>query len=444
MPTDPDTLASSPTDPVQHCWAGLSAPHRGVKSLWRDAALPDAEAGSLLAYGNGRSYSDVCLNPQNTLLATRRLDHFLQFDAQTGTLHCEAGLLLGEVLAVTLPQGWFLPVLPGTRYATVGGAIANDVHGKNHCQAGSFGHQVRALSLRRSDGEVQQLHPGDQRFAASVGGLGLTGLISAAELSLRRVGGPMLEEHAEVFGNLDEGLALLQQASERTEYAAAWLDCLPRREGQGRGLLLSANHCDGEGDATGLGRAPRLGMAGLPRLPLINRLSARAFNALYFSAARRRPTLARVHCLPFLFTLDALGDWNRLYGRRGLRQYQCVVPPEAAATALRDVLASVADSEETCALAVLKRFGEREAAGMLSFPRTGFTLALDFPNRGERLLNLFTRLDAIVRGAGGALYPAKDARMPAAMFRHSFPRAEAFAEHVDPGFSSGFWRRVWP
>jgi hypothetical protein len=254
----------------------------------------------------------------------------------------------------------------------------------------------------------------------------------------------MLEEHAEIFGNLDEGLARLQQASEHFEYAAAWLDCLPRREGQARGLLLSANHCDGEGDTASLERAPRFGLGALPRLPLVNRLSARAFNALYFAAARRRAPLARVHCLPFLFTLDALGDWNRLYGRRGLRQYQCVVPSAVAAAALREILDAVAASEETCALAVLKRFGEREAAGMLSFPRAGFTLALDFPDSGDNLLDLFTRLDSIVSAADGALYPAKDARMPASMFRHSFPRAEAFAAHVDARFSSAFWRRVWP
>src|SRR5690606_22147686 len=141
---------------------------------------------------------------------------------------------------------------------------------------------------------------------------------------------------------------------------AAWLDCLPRREGQGRGLLLSASHCDGDGDAESLARAPRFGLRALPRLPLVNRISARAFNALYFAAARRRPPLARVHCLPFLFTLDALGDWNRFYGRRGLRQYQCVIPSAVAAAVLREILDAVAASQETCALAVLKRFGERE------------------------------------------------------------------------------------
>jgi len=430
------------TGVTARCWAGGAASHRRIERLWRrDAPFP-AEAGSLLAMGNARSYSDVCLNPGGTLLQTRALDRFIGFDVETGILRCEAGVLLGEVLALTLPRGWFLPVLPGTRYATVGGAIANDVHGKNHRTAGSFGHHVRAIRLQRSDGGAE-LRDGEQRFAASIGGLGLTGLIVEAELVLRRVDGPMLEEHALVFGDLQEGLARLDEHSHLHEHSAAWLDCLPRARGMGRGLLLSARHCEGEGRSDVFANAPRLGLPAFAPLPLVNQISARAFNALYFWAARRRRAVQRRHGLGFLFTLDAVGDWHRLYGRRGLRQYQCVVPEAQAADALQALLDALAGSDQTCSLAVLKRFGDHPPAGMLSFPREGFTLALDFPDTGAPLLTLFERFDAIVREANGALYPAKDARMSANLFRHSFPRAAEFATHIDPAFSSGFWRRVW-
>lgn len=426
--------------PVLDCWAGLPTPHRRRLVLHRpDAAWP--ADGSLLPRGAGRSYGDVCLNPEGNLLDTAGLDRFLAFDPEAGVLRCEAGMRLGPLLAWLLPRGWTLPVVPGTRWATLGGCVANDVHGKNHRSAGSFGHHVRALRLRRSDGSERELVPGDALFAASIGGLGLTGLVTEVELQLRPGPGFWLQQTAQVLQDIEHAVQALDRASAAQEYAAAWLDLQGAHPG--RGLLLAADPASGSGDADAFARPARVDLGHLPRLPLVGAPSIRAFNALYFALAKRRAAQSRVPALPFLFTLDAVQRWNRLYGRAGLRQYQCVLPPATALAGVRELLAALAGSGQACALAVLKRFGAHPPAGLLSFPREGFTLAMDFPARDARLQALFDRFDAIVRQVGGALYPAKDARMDAAMFRASFPPAEAFAAHVDPRFSSGFWRRVW-
>ncbi len=425
---------------VLDCWAGLSAPHRHRQVLHRpDAPWPNE--GSLLPRGAGRSYGDVCLNPQGNLLDSAGLDRFLAFDPEAGVVRCEAGMRLGPLLAWLLPRGWTLPVVPGTRWATVGGCVANDVHGKNHRAAGSFGHHVRALRLRRSDGSEHELVPGDPLLAASIGGLGLTGLVIEVELQLRRGPGFWLAQSAQVLDGIEPAVQALDRASAAQEYAAAWLDLQGAHPG--RGLLLAADPAAGSGDADAFARPARVDLGRLPRLPLVAAPSIRAFNALYLALAKRRPAQSRVPALPFLFTLDAVHRWNRLYGRAGLRQYQCVLPPATALAGLRELLAALARSGQTGALAVLKRFGAQAPSGLLSFPREGFTLAMDFPARDAGLQALFDRFDAIVRQAGGALYPAKDARMDAGMFRTSFPQAEAFAAHVDPRFSSGFWRRVW-
>ncbi|HEX5802660.1 MAG TPA: FAD-binding oxidoreductase [Azospira sp.] len=400
----------------------------------RDAALP-AVAGTLLPYGNGRSYGDSCLNPGGTLLAMRGLDRFIAFDAATGVLACEAGVLLADILDLAVPRGWFLPVTPGTRYVTVGGAIANDVHGKNHHAAGSFGAHLRAFELLRSDGSRRRCSPHENAdwFAATVGGLGLTGVVTRAELQLRRIGGNAIAVRNTRFTGLDEFFALNAEAERRHEYAVAWIDCLAKTP---RGVLMGGDHADAELPA------PR-GEKSVPLTPpfsLINGLSLRAFNAAY--NGKPWPSGQTVHYQPYFYPLDAIGHWNRIYGPRGFYQYQSVVPQAAAQDATGEMLAAIAASGQGSFLAVLKTLGDTPSPGMLSFPMAGTTLALDFPNHGEATLRLFERLDAIVRAAGGRLYPAKDARMPPAMFRAGYPRAGEFSSFVDPKFSSGFWRRV--
>jgi FAD/FMN-containing dehydrogenase len=402
---------------------------------------PLPQAAPMLVFGNGRSYGDVCLNDGGTLLAARGLDRFISFDADSGVLECEAGVLISEIIALTLPRGWFPAVTPGTALVTVGGAIANDVHGKNHHCAGSFGHHLLGFDLRRSNGEVIECTPGRNPdwFAATVGGLGLTGMIGTARLQLRRVPGEWIAGDSQRFGNLQEFFALAAQSDAAYEYTAAWLDCAASGERLGRGVFMRGNHAPHTA-APPRARARRFPLT--PPISPLNSVSVRLFNDLIY----HRPSAQRPHALwhyrPFLYPLDSVLDWNRLYGPRGFFQYQCVLPPAAAGAALPEMLQLIARSGQGSFLVVLKQFGDLPSRGLLSFPRPGATLALDFPNRGEPTLRLLESLDAITRAAGGAVYPAKDARMSAQSFQQYFPAWRQLQDYIDPQFSSSFWRRV--
>jgi FAD/FMN-containing dehydrogenase len=430
-------------------------PHRVAMPAFADAARRDIDAAvarrdKVLAYGLGRSYGDSCLNDGGTLLVTRALDRFVAFDAQRGEIECEAGVSLAQIIGflVARPQDearWFLAVTPGTKFVTVGGAIANDVHGKSHHVSGTFGEHVRSLRLLRSDGSVVTCSPSEntELFRATVGGLGLTGLVVSARLALARVGSHWLVNEDVRYPDLARFFALSQEASE-WRYTVAWVDCLARGGMLGRGVFSRARHAT-------VDEAPRAPVQVVdPRraVPLdapqwlLNRTSIRTFNAMRWRRFPVTPSGRVVHFDPVLYPLDAIGHWNRLYGARGFYQYQCVLPPPAAVAGMRDLLARIAGSSQSPFLAVLKVFADRPAAGMLSFPMAGTTLALDLPNEGAGTLALMDELDAIVRAAGGRLYPAKDGRMSAADFRRGYPQWEAFARYVDPAFSSSFWRRV--
>jgi FAD/FMN-containing dehydrogenase len=409
---------------------------RSLALAWASDGLPATEE-PLLAYGMGRSYGDVCLNPDGPVLLTRGLRRFLAFDVERGVLRCEAGCTLGEVTELSLPKGWFPPVVPGTRFVTVGGAVANDVHGKNHHRAGTFGRHVRALELLRGDGSRVVCGPSTnaELFAATVGGLGLTGLITWVEVQLAPVSGAWMDVEAVPFQTLERFAELAAESDVTHAYTVAWVDCLARGDALGRGIFFRGNHAEGGGALL----APTQGWTVPFDAPdaLLSAPLLRAFNALY----RRwpRPGTRRVSVWKFLHPLDAVGAWNRLYGTRGLLQHQSVVPgPEA----VRELLATAAESGQGSFLTVLKTFADVPSPGLLSFPRPGWTLALDFPGRGEATLSLLEKLDAVVRTHGGRVYPAKDARMSALTFRAGFPEWKAFSAHVDARFSSGFWRRV--
>ena len=420
-------------------WGQLPAKPAIEERWWNDRSsdLP-VVADSLLAYGNGRSYGDVGLNSEAMLLHTRGLDRFIAFDEASGVLTCEAGVLLSEILDVFVPRGWFLPVTPGTRFVTVGGAIANDVHSKNHHGAGTFGCHVRRFELLRSDGSrrICSSEENADWFAASIGGLGLTGLITWVEMELRRISSVGIAVENRRFTGLDEFFALNAEAEARHEYTVAWIDCLASTP---RGIFMAGDHAE-EGGLAGGARKP-LNFPLTPPISLINGLSLRAFNQAYY----HRPLSAKAitHYAPFFYPLDGILHWNRLYGRQGFFQYQFVLPM-AAREALDDILRSIAASEQGSFLAVLKTFGTQPSPGMLSFPMPGATLALDFPNCGTSTLALFDHLDTIVAAAGGRLYAAKDARMSGEFFQRSYPRLGEFLLFVDPKFSSDFARRVLP
>lgn len=404
---------------------------------WRHEPLP--EGASLLPRGSGRSYGDSCLNAGGTLIHTAHLDRVLAFDRQSGILRCEAGMTLAQLFALAVPAGWFPPVVPGTRHVTIGGAIANDVHGKNHHVAGSFGCHVRRFELVRSGGariECSADSHGDL-FAATIGGLGLTGLVTWAEIALKPIRSARLDAQTLAFAGIDEFLALSRESNERFEHVVAWIDATSPAF---RGLFMRADFvAESDGSLAEPVAAPRLRVPfDLPRA-LSGRAVISLFNALHYRAARRGTH--RVHFAPFFHPLDAIGDWNRFYGAGGLLQHQSVIPMGAARGALEEMLGAMGSAGEASFLSVLKVFGDRPSPGIMSFPRPGVTLALDFPARAATL-DLLDRLDGVVDSAGGAVYPAKDARMSPATFAASFPRVEEFARHVDPAFSSSFWRRV--
>jgi len=409
----------------------------------RHAALP-VSAGSMLPHGNGRSYGDSCLNDGGSLLHTRHLDRFMAFDPLSGILECEAGVLLSEILDLVVPQGWFLPVTPGTKFVTVGGAIGNDVHGKNHHKAGTFGRHVLEFELLRSDGSRRLCSPREnpEWFAATVGGLGLTGLICRAKIQLRRVAGPWMSCEICRFDDLP-GFFSLSQASDRDyEYTVAWIDCASQGNALGRGIFTRANHAPAHPDFRPGAPSRCLRVPLTPPISLINPLSLGAFNSLYYHRQREGVRHVTTHYEPHFYPLDGVAEWNRIYGPRGFLQYQCVVPPAAALDCVESLVKTIAKSKQGSFLAVLKQFGDVASPGMLSFPRPGTTLALDFPHRGASTLSLLDRLDEIVASAGGAVYPAKDARMPARFFKQYFPAWETFSHYIDPKFSSSFWRRV--
>lgn len=417
--------------------------HRGIRALqWRSDPLPEVE-GSVLPYGLGRSYGDSCLNEDGTLLSTTGLSRLIAFDAREGVIRVEAGISLSEILQFIVPRGWFLPVTPGTRFVTVGGAIANDVHGKNHHGDGTFGCWVRCFELLRSDGSRLICSPDENRelFEATIGGLGLTGLITWAEFQLKPIHNPLIEAQQVRVRNLDEFYEVNAESERDYLYTVCWIDILAKGDNLGRGIYMRGNHA-----APGAEKLPALRFRQRLAVPFdapsfaLNSLSVRAFNFAFYRKQFRRVQGGTIPFEPFFYPLDAVGRWNRIYGKRGFFQYQCVVPTESGA--MRSILQEISRSNEGSFLVVLKTFGDRPSPGMLSFPRPGITLALDFPNNGNRTLALFERIDAVVRDHGGALYPAKDARMPADLFESAFPRWREFSRHVDPRFSSSFWRRV--
>lgn len=421
----------------------IRAEHECVRLLSRHDPFPQFDAAAtVLPYGNGRSYGDSCLNVGAGLIQTRGLDKFIEFDRESGVLTCEAGVLLADILQIAVPAGWFVPVTPGTCFVTVGGSIANDVHGKNHHGSGNFSRHVLRLELLRSDGQriLCSASENPEWFAATAGGLGLTGIVTWAQLQLRRIPGPRMEVETIRFHNLDEFLALCAASDRDFEYTVAWVDCLGRGSQLGRGLFQRANHT-----ATQVQSRPGRRQLAVPIMPpfsLVNAASLRIFNTAYYHVPTGDRRRALVDYAPFFYPLDGILHWNRLYGPRGLYQYQCVIPGSQGRDATAELLQAIERSGQGSFLAVLKMFGPLTSPGMLSFPREGITLALDFPNRGERLERLFGELDAIVQQAGGRLYPAKDGRMPASLFRSGFPRWQEFSRYMDPRCSSTFWRRV--
>ncbi|MES2664222.1 MAG: FAD-binding oxidoreductase [Pseudomonadota bacterium] len=412
------------------------------KLQWRhQISFPDLK---VLPYGLGRSYGDSCLLQHGTLLDCSNLNRLIHFDKENGILTAEAGLSLRDILEFAVPKGWFLPVTPGSQFVTLGGAIANDVHGKNHHRAGNFGHHILEFTLLRSNGET--LHcsrtENSEWFAATVGGLGLTGLIVSVTIKLKSIHSPWMDVTSIKYSNFDEFCALSDSYSKSHEYTVAWVDACATGHNLGRGIFLAAHHSEvGVHDDVKINKQPGFNLPfTFPNFAL-NAFTVRAFNTLYYARQQQRIVNQPQHYRNYFYPLDGIGQWNKMYGSRGFLQYQCVIPKENK-EAMRSLIESVAHSKTGSFLTVLKEFGNIKSLGMMSFPRPGYTFALDFANQGQSTLRLLSRFDAIVSEAQGAVYPAKDARMSAQHFRQYFPKWQAWQKFIDPAFSSSFWQRM--
>lgn len=422
------------------------APEQQVRSFsWRTNTLP-ATTTRLLPRGLGRSYGDVCLNDHGTLLDTSALSHLISFDASSGILRAESGLSFADLLAFSVPRGWFLPVTPGTKYVTLGGAIANDIHGKNHHGAGTIGRFIHCFELLRSTGErlLCDSQNNKELFSATIGGLGLTGLITWAEIQLIPIKSPLIDQEVIPFTNLNEFFAINDDSDQKFAYTVAWLDTTSKRFPTGRGIFFRGNHALGGELPSSSVHPSKVAVPFFAPAALLNPVSMQLFNQSYFTLQSLKKGTHSVHYEPFFYPLDSVRDWNKLYGQRGFLQYQFVVPRDSAPVVLTELLRIARETGTVSFLSVLKTFGDLPSPGILSFPRPGITLAMDVRQTGQKTLDTLDRFDDIILAHGGRLYPAKDGRMSAKVFQTCYPELEQFIPQIDPAFSSQFWRRVMP
>ena len=388
--------------------------------------LKTSESTQQIARGLGRSYGDSSL--AETHLDLTNCDQFISFNADTGLLTCMAGVSFAEILRVFIPKGWFLPVTPGTQFVTVGGAIASDVHGKNHHLDGSFAQHVTELSLCLANGDIIECSPEHHRelFLATCGGMGLTGVILQASFKLKRIASSYIDETTYKTANLTETLERFEQQHDAT-YSVAWIDCLATGEQMGRSLLMLGEHAEHAADDAPALKASRHSKLNMPfNLPdfTLNRYSIKAFNTLYYSKVRHEVSTRLIDYAPFFYPLDAIQNWNRMYGKHGFVQYQFVIPKSAGQAGLSRIFEEIVASRRGSFLAVLKVFGPGNDH-YLSFPIEGYTLALDFKIDAS-LFEFLERLDRIVLDFGGRLYLTKDARMSEQTFKQSYPQWEQF------------------
>ncbi|KIC41611.1 FAD-linked oxidase [Ruegeria sp. ANG-R] len=398
----------------------------------------------VIARGNGRAYGDSAIGSDKTI-SMRHFNHMLAFDANLGVLVAEAGVLLADVISTFLPRGWFPAVTPGTKFVTLGGMIAADVHGKNHHKEGSFGACVDWIDVITPGGTIERCSRQEnaELFNWTIGGMGLTGIILRAALRLRPVQSAWIRQTLHPLHNLDAALDAFETTQDAT-YSVAWIDCLSQGESLGRSLLMLGEHATGA-ELTG-DRArypfetPRKRKLSVPfdcPARMLNSLSVRTFNGLYYWNGSRQRGETLVDWDSYFYPLDAILGWNRIYGRKGFIQFQCVLPLEQSKAGLTALLQATSAAKAGSFLAVLKRFGLQDSA--FSFPMLGYTLALDFPVN-QRTLSLMTQLDRITIEHGGRFYLAKDSRMPADTLHRSDPRATAFATHREASGLSGSFR----
>ncbi|MEE9368300.1 MAG: FAD-binding oxidoreductase [Pontiella sp.] len=392
------------------------------------------QPGEVIAFGNGRSYGDSSL--QDRILLTRRFNKFISFDETSGELCCQAGVLMSEILDVFMSRGWFLPVTPGTKFITIGGAIASDIHGKNHHVDGSFGQHVLSMDVMRNDGSVVTCSPTENSdfFKITIGGMGLSGIILNARFRLRKIETAYIREETQRAASLDEIMDAFEEPN-TWNYSVAWIDCLAKGDSLGRSIMMRGEHAStAELVNPSHKHAPLTLKKGISleipfRFPdfALNHGTMKAFNFTYYNKCRPGIHQNLVNCNSFFYPLDTIANWNQIYGKRGFTQYQFVIPKAAGREGMRKILKRITDSGLGSFLAVLKLFGEQDS--FMSFPMAGYTLALDFPI-SFKAMELFKELDAMVADYGGRLYLSKDSRMTAEFFEKTYPNADAFRQAI--------------
>jgi decaprenylphospho-beta-D-ribofuranose 2-oxidase len=416
--------------------------------------LRAATQRGVIARGLGRSYNNAAQNGGGLVIRTTRMNRILDIDADRGLVTCEAGVSLEQLMTTMLPLGWFVPVSPGTRQVTVGGAIAADVHGKNHHVAGSFAVHVPAFDLLTADGQVRRVTPGSDPdlFWATAGGMGLTGIILRATVAMKQVPTSRVRVDTVRTADIDETMAYLSETDSAYDYTVAWSDCLARGASLGRSVITSGSFAALD-DLPAKARRDRYAfrpgaLAGAPPVfptGLVNRHTVALLNEAWYRKAPKRRIGELQTIGAFFHPLDGIRNWNRVYGPAGFLQYQYVVP-FGQEDAVRRSFERISQAAAPSFVTVLKRFGQADP-GLLSFPMPGWTLALDFPARTPGLARLLDGLDTLVLDAGGRVYLAKDSRVPAGVLARMYPRLEEFRKvcaQIDPGamFISDLARRL--
>src|SRR5882724_501509 len=386
------------------------------------------KTGEFIPRGNGRCYGDASLAPRT--ICTTKFDKILSFDTEKGIFECESGITLDHVLEVIVPKGWFLPVTPGTKFITVGGAVASDVHGKNHHVDGCFSHHVQEMDILVSDGRMITCSPvlEPDLFEATCGGMGLTGVITRIRFGLKKIGTSYIRQKQVKANNLEEILQFFDKYKDYT-YSVAWIDCLKKGKGFGRSILILGEHAT-LSDLNDQQKKEPLKLPKKKQIPfpfnlpswVLNTFSVKAFNFLYYGKNFKQEINNVVNYEPFFYPLDAILNWNRGYGKKGFIQYQFVVPMESK-QGLIEILRKISDKGLGSFLAVLKVFGKQES--LISFPMEGYTLALDIPVR-KGLFETLDELDKIVLHYGGRLYMSKDARMKPDILEAGYPHLPRF------------------
>lgn len=432
----PQKIGAWSNFPVQDCFAVRPEKVSELRAIPTEGTLAD-----YIPRGMGSGYGDAALNAGSGVILHERLGRLLDFNPATGVLTAEGGACFADIIKVFLPKGWFLPVTPGTKYISVGGAIAADVHGKNHHSDGSIGRFVLDFELLTGTGEVlhcSREHNADV-FFATLGGMGLTGSIVSARIQLRKVESGYINVRYQRARDLDEALALFAAGDQDHRFSVAWIDCLATGRSFGRSVLMRGDHAPAAkltGKAAAAPLAPpakrRTGVPFFAPSWVLNQWSVKAFNALFYGRHKDRDAV--VDYDSYFYPLDSVANWNRMYGRRGYLQYQMVLPHASARAGLVQLLERLVASRRASFLAVLKAMGP-ESGGLLSFPTPGYTLALDLPYSGTDVLEFLRGLDEVVLEHGGRIYLAKDTCMKPESFERMYPALGRFREvkaRLDP------------